>query len=834
MKKKIIIISISLVLLLASGLFYLNNFYLPGKVKKLVVDIIEENTGKRATLDSVKVNIFKGLVIKNLNIYEGQEKVISVKEASCIFWVWGLIQKKVIIPSISFNSASVFLERYKDGSFNLDSLFYPKDKPDSKKASQEAPVFSDAAGQPSTGFTIDIYRVSIINSTLRFRDNGSDRVFNYELDDIDLVSYLSFPDSLSFKGSARVQKSPKQNMKIDGKFKFLPLELTGNLVFRNIQAIDLSGYLAPLGVNLKEGLAGIKAHYELKEGLLSVKSQADFDSLKIGYGKINISSDFNISSEVRFDFNNNLWGYAGQARLTGADIYGVDFIDSIQSLKADVVFNNKELNSDNITGQIWGNSVKGKLNIKDFNVPVINLSLSASPELSYLSNILKEKFKLSVPLELKGNSSITANYISDSKKKDSPVLNARIDLNKASLKFNNVEIDEINGPLYLSFNRLEAKGLDLRYQGLPYKLSFALDDFIKPEVKLKVSSDGLLASADFLVEEKSVNISDFSVKYLNSQLKTAGNFNFSSFDINLIGAVNLNLKDLNKPLQKFKDRLDKIKPEGELNFKFNLSGNVKDLKSALVEINASGEEVSLYGLKAKNAAFYCRQEGGIVDIPFLNFSFYSGTVNLSGRSNIKAENLPFWLNLSMKEVNIQELKADTPVKDKDIAGIVNGSTKLNGFLNDLSKIYGFGDLSITKGKLWELNIFKGLGKLLFSSDFANIVFHEGSCNFSVENKYIWTNDLMLKSNIAYLSGKVRIGFDNSVDAALNIDIIDEFVPLTGTAKDITTAIIGQSGKFATINITGTLSEPKYKFKPIVENIFKGIADTLKSGLFKKQ
>jgi len=127
-----------------------------------------------------------------------------------------------------------------------------------------------------------------------------------------------------------------------------------------------------------------------------------------------------------------------------------------------------------------------------------------------------------------------------------------------------------------------------------------------------------------------------------------------------------------------------------------------------------------------------------------------------------------------------------------------------------------------------------LGKLLFSSDFANIVFHEGSCNFSVENKYIWTNDLMLKSNIAYLSGKVRIGFDNSVDAALNIDIIDEFVPLTGTAKDITTAIIGQSGKFATINITGTLSEPKYKFKPIVENIFKGIADTLKSGLFKKQ
>ena len=93
---------------------------------------------------------------------------------------------------------------------------------------------------------------------------------------------------------------------------------------------------------------------------------------------------------------------------------------------------------------------------------------------------------------------------------------------------------------------------------------------------------------------------------------------------------------------------------------------------------------------------------------------------------------------------------------------------------------------------------------------------------------------MLKSNMANLSGKVKIGFDSSLDASLNVDIIDELVPLTGTFKDVTTAVIGSSGKFATISITGTLKEPKYKFKPVVENIIKGLTDTLKQVIRKHQ
>jgi hypothetical protein len=77
--------------------------------------------------------------------------------------------------------------------------------------------------------------------------------------------------------------------------------------------------------------------------------------------------------------------------------------------------------------------------------------------------------------------------------------------------------------------------------------------------------------------------------------------------------------------------------------------------------------------------------------------------------------------------------------------------------------------------------------------------------------------------LADLGGTVKISFDGALD--INLDVrVSEGAPLSGTFKDVTTAIIGQAGRFGTINITGTLKEPKYKFKTAVVDIIKGLTD----------
>ena len=75
-----------------------------------------------------------------------------------------------------------------------------------------------------------------------------------------------------------------------------------------------------------------------------------------------------------------------------------------------------------------------------------------------------------------------------------------------------------------------------------------------------------------------------------------------------------------------------------------------------------------------------------------------------------------------------------------------------------------------------------------------------------------------------LFGPVKIGLDESINAALDVNIINESVPLQGTFKDVATLVIGNSGSFATIYITGTIKEPNYKFKAAVTNIIKGLTD----------
>jgi len=45
------------------------------------------------------------------------------------------------------------------------------------------------------------------------------------------------------------------------------------------------------------------------------------------------------------------------------------------------------------------------------------------------------------------------------------------------------------------------------------------------------------------------------------------------------------------------------------------------------------------------------------------------------------------------------------------------------------------------GKLWQLDLFRGIGAILFKRDFNSVIFKEGSCAFVVKDKNAFMNDL---------------------------------------------------------------------------------------------
>lgn len=812
MKKKIILGMLILILFFSIAIVYLNNVILPTKIKSLLIKTLQEATGKKVALESLQFNIFKGLVVKNLVVYDEQKTIAKLKEGSCSFFIIPFFKKSIIIPSIKLRSAEILLERRKDNTFNVQNLFQKKEK-----------------GLKKQKFNLTIYRISVLNSTIHFEDKFLPSPFIKDIKDLSLNLYLSLPASIRFNLKCEIPAKPLIKINGAGQYSFLNQNLTAKLAIQDFSAKEFIAYYDNLGISISEGLIDALIAVESKDGVLYFDASVQAAKLSISKDKISAQLDSNIKADVKYNLKEKKIDFSGLLKVSNSTLKGLEFVDSVDNINAEFLLNNSGIHSKKMNAYVFGFPVEVSLNLNDFNNPLININVASSLSLASLQSLLKEKFKFVMPGEIQGNSllslDIQTNTASNSQLKISGYLN----ILNAILKLPNIKspIEGIYGKLEFSQDEIRWSAFNFEYNGINFTAKGRLSNFKLPAVQLELDSSLINLQSNFTIDNKILKLANLEGKYLNSVFAVTGNIDTqdtSNLEADLNGKLNLNLEDAKQMLGNQKNQLEQLKPIGIIDAQFSLMGNLNNFKSCVIEAKLSSPLVSIVGLKFQDFLLNYNQNAGIIDIPNMHLSMYDGSADLSGRMNLNSENFPFWVSLDIEGVKIEKLKLDTKNKEKDISGTIQSQAKINGFYKDISKLSGAGRINISDGKLWQLNLFKGLGSLLFAQDFENIVFHEGYCGFIIQDKNIATDNLTLKSNITNLSGPVRIGFDGSVDAAFDVQVLDENVPLKGTFKDITTAIIGQGGRFGVIKITGTLKEPKYKFKPAVGDIIKGIKD----------
>jgi hypothetical protein len=616
------------------------------------------------------------------------------------------------------------------------------------------------------------------------------------------------PASVKFKLSAIVPAAQSIKIRASGEFKIPQQELSVKLNILNFPPDELSAYYQESGLKITTGLINALADLKIKGNLLYADLQAQGSNLNILKDNTGVKVNPGLRAVLEYDLSAKTLKYSGSCQVSDAEISGVDAVGKISAVNASITFNNSGLKTEDLRATVLGLPFKGKATLDNFSDPYIDVKVVSGLSLASLQELLKDKFKFEFPGTVDGKGNL--------------YFEAKGGLFGAGNLEAGGYIEFINAGLNL-------KNINYPIQGINGKISFAKDK-LNPAlligVDLKSSEISLISSLNF--DNKLVNILKCSGTYLNSEFSASGNIDTadnSGAQVDLAGELLIDLKDLKAPLNKFKEQLDKANPEGSLNAKFKLFGKANDLAGWIINAEVAGDSVSLYGLKGQDLFINFIQDAGIASISSMRLSLYGGSLSAFFRTNLKSGNYPYLFNANLEDVKIEELKLDTPAKAKDISGIIQGDVKASGFLGDLAGSQGSGKVAITKGKLWELDLFKGMGKLLFSQDLANITFNEGSCEFNIQDKSIFSDKLELKSNMVNVSGPVKIGFDGSISARFDVNILNEFVPLTGTFKDVATAIIGQSGKFAVIKISGTLKEPKYKFQAAVTDIIKSLADT---------
>lgn len=807
--KKFIISATILLLIIFSLTVYLNKVLLPKKIKSLIISSLAKQTGKKVTLGSLEFSIFKGLVLRDLVIVDNQEVIFSAPVATGTVFIWPIFKKQIIIPSLNLKAPYIFLQRRTDNSFNLQDFFEPTQAPAKK-----------------SNFSVVVFKLNITNGNVVFQDDTLKAKFKKEIKNIQLSLQLGLPVKLKFNFTGELNNQTPVLIHASGEYKILSRELAANLDLKDLSTQEFSAYYRDLG-DLVSGLIDLHAQIDLKKQILQVNFTSKGDNLIFVKDHLKAKLNSRLESKIAYNLESKKLTFEGVCDIGQADIVGLEFLGQVNNLNGRFVFNQNSLIADSLKAELLGVPFEIKLRIKDFSTRMLDINTDF--DLSILPAIAKDKFKLSSINSASGKAVLSIKIHPDHQGVWG--VQGGLDITGAGLKLDKLNslIEDIRASLEFSQQGLSWADTRFKYQGVNYQTSGTLFDFTAPKIKLKLFSDDLSVAGDFDFVGNKINIVQLKGKYLDSQFLISGDIDQSdpvAPQANLTGRINLELSNLNKLLEKTYPLIKEISPLGQLNTKFDFSGPLTEFKNCYLTAEAKSNNFSLYGLKGSDLVLGYLQEQGIAKLSVIRMNFYDGPVKGSGALNLNTAELIYQLELTANGINLEKLQSDISSKYKKISGIFLGEVKFNGAGNNLNKLSAAGSFAVNNGKLGELNLLQGLGKLLLAQDLGNIEFTGCTCAFWVKDKFIYTDKFKLMSNIANLSGPIKIGFDRSLEGALDVEILSQIIPASGTFKDVTTAIIGQGGIFGVIKLSGTLQEPKYSFKTAVTNIIKGLTDML--------
>ncbi len=805
MKKIIFNILIISALTIFTGIFYLNEVVLPTKIRVSIVKEIEETTQKKVLLESVKFNIFKGLVLRKLIIYDDAKITLNSQEISCAPLTLPFLGKRFIISAVRLESPKIYVERRPDNTIDVIDLFF--------KFIQNH----------KDGPRLIIRKVIIKNARISFSDNTLSPKFNKEIDSLDMYLYLSPPAKLRFDLEFEIPSEAPISVDSSGEYDILQKTLSVKIAVKDLSCKEFSRYYENAGLSIPEGRIDCFSTLKYERDILNADMNGKAKGLVFSKDAIIAKLDSDMKANFYYDLKDKQFNYSCTFNIHNLNISGIRYIDRVDDIRGSLEFNNSNWSSDNLHASIFGQAVSGRVNLANLTTPLLDVYLDSDIALSDLQMILKERFNIILPAAFEGKSNLHLALQYKIPLTDSPQVKGSLDMHNATIRIekDSPAVENFNGEIKFTSNQLMWAGIGFKYRGVDYNTSGTLTNFENPGVQMKLSSSQIDVEAVFALSDRLFKFSKLAGKYLDSDFSLTGDIdlaNPSNIYADVTGTLDADISYVKTLFKKHEDKWKKIKPSGRVHTEFSLKGRLSDLKSCTIDGKLFSNSLSMYDLKPVNLIMDYSQANGIGDIRRLHSFLYGGTIDAVGRIDLASEGLPYWFDTSIQGVRIEKLKQDTIFRDNDIAGAIEAKTKINGLFNDPSKLEGSGKIVISDGKLWQLNLFKGLGVLLFTSDFNEVIFSDGSCNFVIGDRAIFTDDLKLKSRLLELYGSVKIDFQKAIRALLKAEFTEESLK-SGVAKNIATV-----EKYSVIEIGGTLKEPKYKIKPDIGGIMEEIKD----------
>jgi hypothetical protein len=727
MRYRIILAVFLIIIFIISGiLIYINNVFLPVTLKKEITQKLEKNLGKDVRIEKIRYSIFKGLIIKNLAIFDAaQDKTyLEVKEISFNFLITPLLQRKIIIPLLNVESPQIYLTLRQDNTLNIMDVFR-----------------RERIGKEKLKFAFFIYKINVSNGKCQFRDELSVPNYVKEITDFKIGAAINLPSQIKFILQAKVisaQPNPAF-ISASGEYDILKQELQGEAKLINITVNEYPLVLERLPISVSSGIMDADLEINLKNKQMLVKGMVHTKGLQLKKGGFVLSDDIDMEPEARYDFGNKSFKFKSRLGLAHAVFSGLDYFKDISGIQGNIYLEENKIWSDGLKARVLGS-----------------------------------------PADLKG-------------------------------------------VVIFSDNQLNWKNVSLNYKQIQCDSSGNLTDFKQPKIDLQLNAKDLSLKTSLNIQDEIINIKDCSGKYLDSDFAVKGkvdNHDKANPLLSLNLDISLNSRDPIELLPvRIRDALKKTKLGGTCKIKGNVSGAAKNIADWDANLKFSSASMSVYDFKLDNMNFSLKQNNRLINIDDFTAKAYSGNIKLQLLMNLTSQTPQYSSKILLSDVDLEKLKMDTKLKDKNISGILNIRADLQGEALKPEALQASGYASIKNGRLWELNLFKGLGEFLFIPVYQKIVFKEADANFVIKNKNIEIGNSFLGSEKLDLACEGKIGFDGSLNLNLNSQINEELVRESPDLRKFTSAVFGN---LLVIRVSGTVQKPEYKVVPATKELIKQI------------
>jgi hypothetical protein len=198
--------------------------------------------------------------------------------------------------------------------------------------------------------------------------------------------------------------------------------------------------------------------------------------------------------------------------------------------------------------------------------------------------------------------------------------------------------------------------------------------------------------------------------------------------------------------------------------------------------------------------------GDMLTLSNIQGSLHGGQLEAAARFDF-AKQTKLSFRTAFTEINLESFTKDFGSKSNHVEGSLNGVIVItNGMAEDLKSWFGYGNLAVSEGLLWDFPIFGLFSPMLnaVKEGAGNSRAKEAVATFIVTNSVIYSSDLVIHASGMRLKGEGAVDFDTRVNGRMAAQLFRDTPAIGG----LMATVLWPVTKVFEYKVTGTLARPQ--------------------------